>query len=683
MVRLTSSLALVLVLLFGILIYNQLPTSSLDTSDSSIWSGLGVFGESLIVGFIDLNPEQSLSSYQLQLLVINNYTYPRILIALFTGMSLGLATVLIQQAIHNSLASDNTLGVSSGALFALILASVFAPGMLIYGKSIIALIGGATAFILVFLISWTKQSSSLKIILAGLIVSLYLGALSSALFLFYPEETRGVSSWLAGSLVQDGWQDAGALILQLLPALLLLFLFKTGLNYLSLDDTNAKSLGVPLGLLRFIALTLSIYLVAITISKTGLLGFIGLLSITIVRQLGIKDFKRQLYWVPVLGMLMLGVTDVGLQLYTQLTHTQIATGAVTSVVGTPVLIWLMFKYHSPATEVVVSEDKGIKSRNSSLFKLKSLTKNHLMFAGVVLVLLLLLSLTLAHGIALNWEFSISPELLHTRFPRILAALGTGVLMAIAGVILQRITYNPIASPELLGINAGVSAGIMVVIFATGFTSLVAYALFGMLGAILALAVVLLINYRSGFQPERIILTGISLTILYDAVQRVIQSTADFRIYVLLAWTNGSTYNTNLQTALIICGVAIGALVIGIYLCKWLDILSLQPTVASSLGLNLKYTWLGFFLLVAVICTASTLLIGPMSFIGLLAPHLARAFGYVRAKEQLVMSGIFGGMLMLISDFIGRQLIFPYELPVGLVATIIGATYFIFIMRKIS
>ena len=105
-------------------------------------------------------------------------------------------------------------------------------------------------------------------------------------------------------------------------------------------------------------------------------------------------------------------------------------------------------------------------------------------------------------------------------------------------------------------------------------------------------------------------------------------------------------------------------------------------MAQALGLNLKRARLLLILFGAVLTALATLMIGPLSFIGLLVPHLTYSLGVHKAKAQLLISALLGGTIMLLADWLGRQILFPYEIPAGLVATLLGGTYFLFMLRKI-
>ena len=149
---------------------------------------------------VQLPEQQSLvslfqASDNLDILLIQSYTLPRIAIALLAGGMLGLASLLLQQVMANPLASDNTLGISAGSQFALFITAIFAPNWLDISSSAIALVGAGLSLILVLTLAMRKTMSPLLLILAGLVVNLYFGSFSALMMLFYPEEARGLAQW--------------------------------------------------------------------------------------------------------------------------------------------------------------------------------------------------------------------------------------------------------------------------------------------------------------------------------------------------------------------------------------------------------------------------------------------------------------------------------------------------------
>ena len=623
-------------------------------------------------GFFDLLQ----STDDLDLLLVQSYTLPRVVMALLAGGILGFSSLLLQQVMANPLASDNTLGISSGAQFALFVVSIFAPSFLQQGASLVALLGAMLSLLLVVILAIRKTMSPLLLILAGLVVNLYFGSFSTLMMLFYPEESRGLAQWGAGSLVQESWCDTIALLIRAIPAIAIIAVLLRPLNILSLNDANAQSLGVQVGRLRLIGVFIAAFLIAAVVSTVGMIGFVGLAAATLVRQLGVRTLKGQLPSAFAIGALLLAVTDLALQLLAHYHSLSLPTGAVTSLLGTPLLLWLMFRA-LPHTGRLQEETPQ---------KLRQFRPH---FAALLLGTLALSVFTAIFiGQGLNgwnlldltrqWDW----QLFELRAPRVCVALSAGILLALAGVILQRLTLNPMASPELLGVSSGASMGVLALLFLFSSHITEWFWFAGILGALITLFVLVMINQRNGMLPEKVLLTGISLSALFDTLQRIVIASGDPRANLLIAWTSGSTQNTNPDFALGFLMISLALLGMSFIFSRWLEILALQPAVAQAVGLNIKRTrWL-LILFSAILTALATLIIGPLSFIGLLVPQITRFLGVKKARNQLFISACLGALIMVFADWLGRQILFPYEVPAGLVATLIGGTYFLLMVRKV-
>jgi iron complex transport system permease protein len=144
---------------------------------------------------------------------------------------------------------------------------------------------------------------------------------------------------------------------------------------------------------------------------------------------------------------------------------------------------------------------------------------------------------------------------------------------------------------------------------------------------------------------------------------------------------GSTYSiTPVQAEIAVAAAAIG-LAVTPFFARWLAMLPLGSGLASALGVNLNLSRAALLILCAIMAAVATLLIGPLSFVGMMAPHMARALGFHRALPQLFAAAIVAPLIMTFADFIGRVALFPNQMPVGVIATIIGGPYFLYLMRK--
>jgi len=151
---------------------------------------------------------------------------------------------------------------------------------------------------------------------------------------------------------------------------------------------------------------------------------------------------------------------------------------------------------------------------------------------------------------------------------------------------------------------------------------------------------------------------------------------------VIAWLAGSTYYVDITNAVVVGGIAAVLALVTLPFTRWLDILPLGAATAKALGVTLNRARLALLLLVALLTACATLVVGPLSFIGLLAPHMARLVGFSRAGQHLLGAALIGMLLMVLADWVGRQIIFPYEIPAGLVASLIGGAYFMWGLRRL-
>ncbi|MFQ2649387.1 Fe(3+)-hydroxamate ABC transporter permease FhuB [Aeromonas caviae] len=601
---------------------------------------------------------------------------PRLAICLLAGAALGLAGTLMQQVLRNPLASPTTLGVASGAQLALMMVTLLAPSWLLIGREWIAMAGGSLAMGLVFALAWRRQLNPVVIVFAGLVINLYLAAISMGLLLFFQEELKGLLVWGSGSLAQNSWSGVGYLLPRLLLAAMLATVLVRPLAVLELDDASARSLGVSLKHLRLAGLGLAVFITACVVSVVGLIGFIGLAAPAMVRLLGVRKLAQRLLWAPILGALLLAATDLLLQTLSRFWPVLIPTGAMTALLGAPLLLWLI-----PRLGIKQSSPKA----NSSLQLARHPAPTRLVGLMVLgLAAAVIASLLFGQGMDgwgwpswLRWQAQ-----LEWRLPRTLAAGAAGVLLALAGTLLQRVSNNPMASPELLGVSGGTFMGVIAAALLLPALPLPMMLLGGLVGAFACLLLLVLINRRNGFQPERILLSGIAITALFEPLQAIALANGDLRVQQLLSWMSGSTYYVTQPVALALVVLALLMLAACLLVSRWLDLMPMGPAVATALGIHLGRAQLTILLLVAVLTASATMVIGPLSFAGLLAPHLARLMGLVRARWHLLGAAGCGALLMVSADWIGQQILFPQEVPVGLVSTLLGGAYFMWCLRRL-
>lgn len=600
---------------------------------------------------------------------------PRLVVSLLAGAGLGLVGVLFQQVLRNPLAEPATLGISAGAQLGLSIATLWMlPGDELT-RQLAAMLGAAIVGSLVFGVAWGKRMSPVTLILAGLVLALYCGSVNGLLVLFNHEQLQGLFLWSTGSLNQQDWSVVQFILPRLLITAILASLLTRPLTLLGLDDGVARNLGLGLAVSRISTLALAIIFSAMLVNAVGIMGFIGLFAPLMAKMLGARRLGHRMILATFLGAVLLWLTDQVMLLLTLLWR-EIPTGAATALIGAPLLLGLLPRLRSSA--VPPPMDLGDKI---------PVERGHLPIWIGLGSLLLLLGITTALMFGQNangWHWSVSTELealMPWRWPRVLSALMAGVMLAVAGTLIQKLTGNPMASPEVLGISSGAAFGVVVMLFLVPGDAFIWLLPAGSLGAAATLLVIMIAAGRGGFSTERLLLAGIALSTVFSTTIFLLLASGDPRMGGLLTWISGSTYSVDAPQAIRAAVIAVVLLILAPLCHRWLAILPLGEVTARSVGMALTPVRLTILSLAAILTAMATLTVGPLSFIGLMAPHMARMIGFRRALPQMLMAALLGGLLMVFADWCGRMVIFPYQIPAGLLATFIGAPYFVYLLRK--
>lgn len=600
---------------------------------------------------------------------------PRLSVSLLAGAGLGLVGVLFQQVLRNPLAEPATLGVSAGAQLGLTIATLWMlPGGEVT-RQLAAMAGAILVGGLVFGVAWGKRMSPVTLILAGLVLGLYCGAVNSLLALFNYDQLQGLFLWSTGALNQQDWSTAQFILPRLLIAGVLAVLLLRPLTLLGLDDGVARNLGLGLSMARFCALAVAIIFSAMLVNAVGVIGFIGLFAPLMAKMLGARRLAHRMMLAPLLGALLLWLTDQVMIWLTQVWR-EIPTGAATALFGAPLLLWLLPRLRSAATPPPMNLGDRVPAERGHLWGWAALAATVLL-AGIAVTLMFGQNAT-------GWHWSQGAELeslMPWRWPRVLSALAAGMMLAVAGTLIQKLTGNPMASPEVLGISSGAAFGVVVMLFIVPGDAFVWLLPAGSLGAAATLLVIMIAAGRGGFSTERMLLAGIALSTAFTTTIFLLLASGDPRMGGLLTWISGSTYSVTPEQAVRTAAIAALLIVLAPLCRRWLSILPLGSATARSVGIALTPVRVVILLLAATLTAMATLTVGPLSFIGLMAPHMARMLGFRRALPQMVIAALLGGLLMVFADWCGRMVMFPYQIPAGLLATFIGAPYFVYLLRK--
>ncbi|MBB3570185.1 Fe(3+)-hydroxamate ABC transporter permease FhuB [Rhizobium sp. BK491] len=642
---------------------------------------LTLFALASLLAWYQLAPDLSRlfeqkAGYDPQRLLLIYSTLPRIVTALLAGAALSLSGSLLQQVLRNPLASPSTLGISAGANLALVAVMLAFPALQGLSRDAVALFGSTAAAAVVFLIGARRGFSPLSLVLAGLIVGVWSGALAAILVLMNDRYLSGLFIWGAGSLAQQSWTIPLSLLPKIATLSIAALLMARPLGLMDLGDSGASGLGLSVKRTRVVAVCIAIALAAIVTSAVGVIGFIGLIAPRIAQLAGARQMKSQLIWSPLIGAGLLLLTDEALVLLSGASSTFLPTGAITALLGAPLLLLMLPRLKA------AQRNAPSPSQNAS----RALHTPRVLLLASVPALVLLLAGAVFFGRAPDGTWQLLaylhwPDVLPYRLPRIAGAFAAGAMLGVVGAILQRLSGNEMASPEVLGISAGATLGVTAALFLLPAPDMAAQLGFGGIGAFAVLIAIFLFGIRSGFAPERLLLTGIALGAMLDAFISVLAASGDPRAMIVMQWMSGSTYLVDTPKAISAMMAAIAGLALTFLAHRWLDLLPLGAQAAQAIGIRVNFARACLFALAAAMTAAATLVVGPLSFIGLMGPHLARELGLRRAAPQLMGAALAGGSLMVLADWFGRMIAFPYQMPAGLVSALVGAPLLLILLMK--
>ncbi len=260
-----------------------------------------------------------------------------------------------------------------------------------------------------------------------------------------------------------------------------------------------------------------------------------------------------------------------------------------------------------------------------------------------------------------------------RIHRTILAIVVGAALAVAGVVMQALTRNPLAEPGILGVNAGASLAVVTAIGGFGFTAVNQYLPFAFAGAASAALVVHLMARRSADAgAARLVLAGVALGASLSSITGTITMYNSKIFDSYRFWVVGSLENRDLEVLLWVAPFLVVGLILALASAHSLNALALGDEQATALGVNLTVVRGGAFAAITLLCGAATAAVGPITFIGLVVPHVVRMLIGADQQRLLVWSVVAGAGLLLLADVVGRLLIRPTELEAGIVTAFIGA-----------
>ncbi|WP_122088098.1 FecCD family ABC transporter permease [Halalkalicoccus subterraneus] len=312
--------------------------------DPVVWTNPGVIADLLLgeglaatLGFSSAGVELSRET-----LIVWNIRLPRVLVGAFVGMNLAVSGAIFQAVTRNELASPFILGVSSGAGLMILLTLVVFSGLSTL-LPLIASVGGAAAFLLVYAIAWKGGTSPVRLVLAGVIVGTVLNSLQTGIFFFADDigVVQEAISWTTGSLTGTDWQQVRMVLPWTVVAMALSLVSSRQLNVLLLGERTASALGMSVEKVRFALSGVAVLAAAASIAAAGIVSFVGLIVPHVVRNVVGSDYKRLVVGCLFAGPALMVAADVGARL--AFSPVQIPVGIVTGLVGGPYFLYLMRK----------------------------------------------------------------------------------------------------------------------------------------------------------------------------------------------------------------------------------------------------------------------------------------------------------------------------------------------------
>ncbi|MCD0446638.1 iron ABC transporter permease [Glycomyces sp. A-F 0318] len=624
--------------------------------------------------------------------VLEGARLPRLTGAVLVGVALGASGVLLQSVARNPLASPDTLAVNAGAYLAVTAVAAFGITLPFLSGIGVAFTGAVlTAGLVLALSAGGGESSTTRLILAGSATAMAGNSLVSLLILLFQEETNGLFAWGSGSLNLTGFDTAAQAAPLVLAAIAAAMLAAPRLDLLRLGDDTASSLGVHVRRTRLIAVVCSLLLAACAVTLAGPIGFVGLAAPVIARQIarrlpGLLAHRLLIPFSAVCGALVVVGADLAVRAILGADKSiEIPVGVTTTILGAGVMVWLARSVTSAGSEDRPAILHGAANRGRTAFLLivagLLAASVAALFAGMLSGDTMLLGGDLVNWIAGKTGASYT-WIIDQRYPRVLAAILAGAALACAGAVTQGILRNPLAEPGLLGVTAG--AGIGAVALITWLPDSGPWAVTGIaaVGGLGAFALVYALAWRGGLDTSRLVLVGIGVwSIGMAAITLIILASDPWNTPKAMTWLSGTTYGRTADRLVPLIAALVVVLPLVLAHRKEIDLLALDDDTPRVLGVKLERTRLLLLGAAALLTAAAVAVVGVIGFVGLVAPHLARGLVGSRHTRVLPVSVLLGVLLVSLADTLGRTVIAPAQIPAGLVCSLIGTPYFVWLMWR--
>ncbi|MFE0043423.1 Fe(3+)-hydroxamate ABC transporter permease FhuB [Streptomyces albireticuli] len=679
----------------------------------SLSVGAGEVGPGDVLNYL-LGRDGARDSSRLSL-VIGDLRIPRTLTALAVGAALGTAGCLLQAVTRNPLAETGLLGVNAGASLGVVVGIAFLGVQSGLGYLLWAFGGAVVASSLVLLIAGRRGGGSpMRLVLAGSALGATFGGVTSVLIVNSAETYDRFRFWVLGSLAGvEGFGKLGSLAPVLAVGFVVALLVARPLSALALGDDLARGLGHRPGAVRVVVALSVTLLTAASVALVGPISFLGLLAGFLARAVTGPRLLAQIVLAGLIGAGVLTGSDILARVVSRPFEAPVSV--VIALFGAPVLIAIVRSKRLGAmgmTEPATAEASGpgkrllprlprlplparpAGKRADSLVvrrgPLSLLVPRRAALAALFLSALLVAAVVLSAyagqsdmGITrtFNAVFGSGDRfdvLLVQKFRlgRIVAGLAAGAALGLAGCLTQTLARNRLATPELLGVNDGATAAVLLSATLSG-TFGAWWA--GPVGALAAVLVVTTVSGGLGQRGYRVLVVGLAMSALASAVTQVVLSRRSLNsASSLYVWTSGSLNGRGYSVAVpVLIGLAV-LVPLALVVARHLNVLRFDDSTAASLGVSAARVRLVCLLLAVGLAGLAVGICGPVGFVALAAPVVAgRLAGPLRVP--VLGSMLVGAVLIVLADTLGRIVLDGVEIPVGIVTTVLGGPFLLWVL----
>jgi iron complex transport system permease protein len=267
-----------------------------------------------------------------------------------------------------------------------------------------------------------------------------------------------------------------------------------------------------------------------------------------------------------------------------------------------------------------------------------------------------------------------------RLPRVMLSIIIGMCLTAAGTILQAVMHNPLADPGIIGVSSGASA-VATAVFLVAPAASRSVPLFAFAGALAACAAIYSMAWRGGADPVRVVLAGVAVNAMLGGMTAFLMLMNSDNLQGVLAWMNGSLSAKSWSQVRVMGAYGSVGILCAALSVKSLNALQLGDEVAQNLGVRVGRTRLVLSGIAAFLAASTVSVAGIIGFVGLIVPHVARMLVGANHKRMLPAAMLLGACVVLLADLTGRTIVAPVEIPVGIVMSILGGPFFLYLLRR--